>query len=438
MSDRNDAHPHSAESVVAVSLAHRRVCGWLLLPAAQFTFPPLSWAGGAKIASARIWPAQEYTRIVLEAPVPVPHEVVMLKEPHRVVLDLEGVELTPELAQLPLRVQPADPYIAAIRFGTRAPSTLRVVFDLKTETRTQLFVLNPVAEFGYRVVLDLYPLTPLDPLMALLEERRGAPAPAPQAGAGGRDRVPNSKQEAIPQDRRRITIALDPGHGGEDPGAIGRRGTFEKNVTLAIGKKLKRIIDAEPGMRAMLTRDDDYYVPLAMRVQKARRVQADLFVSIHADAFREAAARGSSVFALSESGATSTAARWLAQKENAADLIGGVNLDGKDPVLARTLLDLSQTAQISDSLKIGRHMLDSIGTMNALHKAVVEQAGFAVLKAPDIPSILVETAFISNPDEELKLRSDRHQAKFAESMGEGIRRYFAANPALARARVGTS
>ena len=368
---------------------------------------------------------------------PVPHEVVMLREPYRAVLDLEGVELTPELAQLPLRVQAADPYLAAIRFGTRAPSTLRVVFDLKTETRVQLFALQPVAEFGHRVVLDLYPLTPVDPLMALLEEKRAAPVPAPQAGAARQDRVTNAKPEVNLQDRRRITIALDPGHGGEDPGAIGRRGTFEKNVTLAIGKKLKRIIDAEPGMRAMLTRDDDYYVPLATRVQKARRVQADLFVSIHADAFREAAARGSSVFALSESGATSTAARWLAQKENAADLIGGVNLDGKDPVLARTLLDLSQTAQISDSLKIGRHMLDSIGTMNALHKAVVEQAGFAVLKAPDIPSILVETAFISNPDEELKLRSERQQAKFAESMADAIRRYFAANPALARARVGT-
>jgi N-acetylmuramoyl-L-alanine amidase len=187
----------------------------------------------------------------------------------------------------------------------------------------------------------------------------------------------------------------------------------------------------------MLTRDADYYVPLAARVQKARRVEADLFVSIHADAFREPNARGSSVFALSESGATSSAARWLAQSENAADLIGGVNLDVRDPVLARTLLDLSQTAQISDSLKVGRHMLDSIGTINALHRGSVEQAGFAVLKAPDIPSVLVETAFISNPEEEEKLRSDRHQTKFAESMGEGIRRYFAANPPLARAKSGT-
>jgi N-acetylmuramoyl-L-alanine amidase len=375
--------------------------------------------------------------VIFEAPVPVPHAVIALRDPHRVVLELEGVSLTTELAQLPARVQASDPYIAAIRFGTRAPDTLRVVFDLKAETRAQLFALTPVAEFGYRVVLDLYPLTPIDPLMALLEEKREAPGADPKPGAAPQDRNTDPKPAARPAGRRRITIALDPGHGGEDPGAIGRRGTHEKNVTLAIGKKLKRIIDAEPAMRAMLTRDDDYYVPLAARVQKARRVQADLFVSIHADAFREARARGSSVFALSESGATSTAAKWLAQKENGADLIGGVNLDIRDPTLARTLLNLSQAAQINDSLKLGKHVLDSIGTVNVLHKAVVEQAGFAVLKAPDIPSILVETAFISNPDEELKLRSDRHQAKFAESMADGIRRYFAANPALARTRTGT-
>jgi N-acetylmuramoyl-L-alanine amidase len=439
MRGRADVHGPSSGNVVTVSLERRRLCRWMLLPAAQLAVPSLAWADVARIASARMWPAQEYTRVVLEAPEFVAHRVSTLKDPHRVVLELEGVRLTSELAELPTRVQASDPYIAAIRFGTRAPDTLRIVFDLKTETRTQLFVLKPVAEYGFRVVLDLYPLAPLDPMMALLEERRELPGAAPVAPP--QERVPDGKPEPKPEaktfGRRRITIALDPGHGGEDPGAVGQRGTFEKNVTLAIGRKLKRIIDAEPGMRAMLTRDDDYYVPLAARVQRARRIEADLFVSIHADAFREPRARGSSVFALSESGATSTAARWLAQKENAADLIGGVNLDVKDPVLARTLLDLSQTAQISDSMKVGRHMLDSIGTINALHKGSVEQAGFAVLKAPDIPSILVETAFISNPDEELKLRSDRHQAKFAESMGDGIRRYFAANPPLARARTGT-
>ena len=446
MPESDDHMRLRSKGLIGVSLERRRVFRWLLLPAAQLVVPSVAWASAARIASARMWPAQEYTRVVFEASVAVAHEVASLKEPNRIVLDLAGVALTPELAQLPSRVQASDPYIAAIRFGTKPPDILRIVFDLKTETRAQLFALKPVAEFGHRVVLDLYPLQPLDPLMALLEERREAPAPEPRPGGGAPDRLPDGKPEARTEakpdakspGRRRITIALDPGHGGEDPGAIGRRGTYEKDVTLAIGKKLKRIIDAEPGMRAMLTRDDDYYVPLAARVQKARRVQADLFVSIHADAFREARARGSSVFALSESGATSTAAKWLAQKENAADLIGGVNLDSKDPVVARTLLDLSQTAQISDSLKVGRHLLDSIGTINPLHKTAVEQAGFAVLKAPDIPSVLVETAFISNPEEELKLRSDRQQTKFAESMGDGIRRYFAANPPLARSKSGTA
>jgi N-acetylmuramoyl-L-alanine amidase len=307
-----------------------------------------------------------------------------------------------------------------------------VVFDLKSETRTELFALKPVAEFGHRIVLDLYPMTPLDPLMALLEENRSAAGTESAISGGARDRLPETKAEPKGSIRRRVTVALDPGHGGEDPGAIGRRGTYEKHVALAIAKKLKARIDAEPGMRAMLTRDDDYFVPLAARVQKARRVQADLFVSIHADAFRVPTARGSSVFALSENGATSAAAKWLAQKENAADLIGGVNLDNRDPVLARTVIDMLQASQINDSLKVGRHVLDGIGTVNPLHKAAVEQAGFAVLKAPDIPSILVETAFISNPDEELKLRSEKHQGRFADSMHDGIRRYFAANPPLAR------
>jgi len=388
-----------------------------------------------------MWPAQEYTRVIIEAAMPVAHELLTLKDPHRIVLDLEGVELTPPLAELPLRLQPTDPYIAGIRFGKVVPGVLRIVFDLKIETRPQLFALKPVADYGHRVVLDLYPTTPLDPLMALLEEPRrpaGSPTDAPTvAPAGMPDRLPEPKPETKGTPKRKVTVALDPGHGGEDPGAIGRRGTYEKHVALAIAKKLKTKIDAEPGMRAMLTRNDDYYVPLAARVEKARRVQADLFVSIHADAFREPTARGSSVFALSEHGATSAAAKWLAQKENAADLIGGVNLGSNDPVLARAVIDMLQASQINDSLRAGRHVLEGIGSVNALHKAAVEQAGFAVLKAPDIPSILVETAFISNPDEELKLRSDRHQARFADSMHEGIRRYFAANPPLARSGTTT-
>ena len=423
-----------ARGLIRVSIERRRVCHWLLLPAAQLVVPR-AWAQAGRIASARMWPAQEYTRVILESPAPIAHQLLELKNPQRLVLDLPGAELTPELAQLSARVQPTDPYIAGIRVGQMTRTVVRVVLDLKSEVKADAFALQPFAEFGHRLVLDIYPLIPVDPLMALLEGDRAkdvaAASRAPEP-AVPRDRTPEARADAKPR-LRRITVAIDPGHGGEDPGAIGRRGTYEKNVVLAIARKLKSLVDAEPNMRAMLTRDDDYFVPLADRVQKARRVQADLFISIHADAFREPNARGSSVFALSESGATSAAAKWLAQKENSADLIGGVDLDRRDPVLARMLLDLSQTAQINDSLKVGRQVLDGIGTHNALHKATVEQAGFAVLKAPDIPSILVETAFISNPDEELKLRSDHHQQKFAGSIRDGVARYFAQNPPLAKA-----
>ena len=406
----------------------------MVLPAAQCLVPS-AFAQAASVASARLWPSPDYTRVIVESSGPLVHQITVLKNPDRIVLDIEGVESSSELAGLPARVQPNDPYIGAIRFGRRGNGAARVVLDLRGEVRPDLFALKPVGEYGYRLVLDLYPLVPLDPLMALLESERQKEKKQLAAPSD-----PTTLREPLAEERpamrsgaRKITIAIDPGHGGEDPGAIGPKGTYEKNVVLAIAKKLKARIDGERHMRAMLTRDDDYFVPLHERVQKARRVQADLFISIHADAFREASARGSSVFALSESGATSAAARWLAQKENQADLIGGVDLDRRDPVLARTLLDLSQTAQISDSLKVGRHVLDGIGTHNTLHKNTVEQAGFAVLKAPDVPSILVETAFISNPEEEQKLRSERHQKKFADSIHEGITRYFARNPPLARA-----
>jgi N-acetylmuramoyl-L-alanine amidase len=366
---------------------------------------------------------------------------MLLKDPQRLVLDLEGVEPDGELAQLVQRLRPNDPHIQSIRLSRFRPGIVRLVLDLKDEVQPQIFALTPVGEYGHRLVLDIYPLTPPDPLMALLEGetkgRSSAPdAPADKAATRDSDKTATrDRSKAAPTSRRPIIIAVDPGHGGEDPGAIGRRGTREKNVTLAIARKIRALIDREPGMRTMLTRDDDYFVPLNVRVQKARRVQADLFVSIHADAFSTPTARGSSVFALSEHGATSSAARWLAQRENEADLIGGVNLDSRDPILARTLLDLSQTAQINDSLRVGRSVLNGIGAINPLHKGSVEQAGFAVLKAPDIPSILVETAFISNPDEELKLRSDQHQQQFATSIVGGVKRYFAQNPALARAKL---
>jgi N-acetylmuramoyl-L-alanine amidase len=413
-----------ARGLTRVSVERRRALSWLVVPAAA-ALAPSALANVARIASTRVWPAQEYTRVILEGPAPIPHRMSVLKAPDRLVLDLDGTELTTELARLATQVDGADPYIAGVRFGRPVFATLRVVFDLRAEINPQLFELPPVAEFAHRLVLDLYPINPVDPLMALLERDDDRPAAATPA-----EPAPRQAPRARPP--RRIVVAIDPGHGGEDPGAIGPRGTYEKHVALAISRKLKRSVDATPSLRAVLTRDDDYFVPLAQRVAKARRVQADLFVSIHADAFREPRARGSSVFALSETGATSAAARWLAQKENEADLIGGVNLDVRDPVLARTLLNLSQAAQINDSLKVGRHVLTELAEYNTLHKSAVEQAGFAVLKAPDIPSILVETAFISNPDEELKLRSDRHQQQFAESIGEGIRRYFAGNPPLAR------
>jgi N-acetylmuramoyl-L-alanine amidase len=241
-----------------------------------------------------------------------------------------------------------------------------------------------------------------------------------------------------PQDAifgRLITIAIDAGHGGEDPGAKGANGNFEKNVTLAIAKKLKIAIDGETKMRGVLTRDGDYFIPLHGRVVKARKLQADLFVSIHADSFVRPDARGSSVFALSEKGATSASARYLAKQENESDLIGGVSLDDKDPYLARTLLDLSQTATINDSLKLGKAVLNRLSDVNSLHKGSVEQAGFAVLKSPDIPSILVETAFISNPDEEKKLVDEDYQDKLVKAILSGIKKYFASNPALAKSKI---
>lgn len=424
----------SLGGLTRVSLQRRRLCGWLLLPGAQCLVAQR--AAAATVASARMWPAQEYTRLILEAPVPMAHQLLVMKHPDRLVIDLEGVELNAELAQLPQRLSPSDPYIQAIRVATFRPGVVRVVLDLKTEVNPQLFALQPAGQYGHRVVLDLYPLTPPDPLMALLEgdhsERPREPAPLPAPDVGSEPAARRSPADG----KRRIVIAIDPGHGGEDPGAIGHRGTYEKDVALAIARKLKALLDQEPGMRAMLTRDDDYYVRLDARVRKAQQVQADLFISIHADAFSTPTARGSSVFALSEHGATSAAARILAQHENESDLIGGVNLAVNDPIVERTKLDMLQTAQIADSLRVGRSVLDGIGAVNALHKGSVEQAGFAVLKAPDIPSILVETAFISNPDEELKLRSDAQQKKFAESIRSGIKRYFAQNPPLAHAKLG--
>jgi N-acetylmuramoyl-L-alanine amidase len=314
--------------------------------------------------------------------------------------------------------------------------------ELKNEVRSQVFLLPPVGEYGHRLVLDVYPLNPPDPLLALLDKKeieqlmvdiQSENKPEYRASARAEHKI-EPKRNGKPLVNRMVTITLDPGHGGEDPGAVGRGGSYEKNVTLAVAKRLKAKIDTEPNMRAVLTRDSDFFVPLNVRVQKARRLQSDLFVSIHADAFVKPNARGSSVFVLSERGASSSAARYLAQKENSADLIGGVNIDVKDPMLARTLLDLSQTATISDSLKFGKAVLGELGNINILHKAGVEQAGFAVLKAPDIPSILIETAFISNPEEEKRLNDENYQDKMAEAILSGMKKYFAKNPPMAKSR----
>ncbi|AEV27829.1 N-acetylmuramoyl-L-alanine amidase [Azospira oryzae PS] len=422
---------------------------------------PLARAAAGKspsILSVRVWPAADYTRVTLEhdAPggAPLKFTQFSVKNPERLVVDIEGIEFNSVLDGLSNKVAPDDPYIKLLRAGRFKPGVVRLVMELKTEVQPQVFSLKPVGEYGSRLVLDVYPANPPDPLLSLLDKKDGdgldaiaeagrrepvaeAPSQAQQAPGRAQEARPAepAKRNTKPVVDRLVTITLDPGHGGEDPGAVGKGGSHEKDVVLSIAKRLKAKIDAEPNMRAVLTRDSDFFVPLHMRVQKARRVQADLFVSIHADAWIKPDARGSSVFVLSERGASSSQARWLAQKENEADLIGGVNIGVKDPFLARTLLDLSQTATINDSLKLGKAVLGELGGINALHKASVEQAGFAVLKAPDIPSILVETAFISNPEEEKRLNDDAYQDRMAEAMLKGIRQYFAKNPPLAKSRL---
>lgn len=460
------------------------------------------------VTAARVWPAQEYTRLTLESGNAITYKMSLLKNPDRIVIDLENIELNALMKSLGDKISATDPYVKQVRVARFKPDVVRMVVDLKTEVKPNIFRLAPAGDYKHRLVLDVYPLK--DPLMAMLAQRDSAadvavadkepvvnssstntsnavttntmttaviePLSAPTTPEPSSEvksevlaeetkpleinhqaEMSSEKTQEMPQEviknkknsftnadvqnaemhngMRKITIALDAGHGGEDPGARGASGSNEKDITLAIAKKLKAKIDAEPGMRAVLTRDDDYFIPLHRRVVKARKLQADLFVSIHADAFTNPAARGSSVFALSEKGATSASARYLAKKENESDLIGGVSLNIKDPVLARTLLDLSQTATINDSLKLGKAVLGQIGGINTLHKNHVEQASFAVLKSPDIPSILVETAFISNPEEERKLLDDGYQDKLVVSILTGIKKYFASNPALAKTKL---
>ena len=409
-------------------------------------------AWGAKILGVRIWPSEDYTRITLESDTPLPITQQILTNPDRLVVDVQGLELNPTLKDLVAKVKPNDPYVSQIRVGQFQPGIVRLVFDLKEPIKPQLFTLEPIGEYNFRMVFDLYPTTPPDPLMELVKssakkesalaksneevdliaqfatkkEKDAPKTPVAQA-------IPEIKDAPAPAKYKRlITIAIDAGHGGEDPGAIGALGSKEKNVVLSIAKRLKEKIEGEAYMRPYLTRDGDYFVPLHVRVQKARRVEADLFISIHADAFIEPRAKGASVFALSQMGASSSMARWMANKENASDLIGGINIKTQDRQVANLLLDMSTTAQIKDSMQVANSVLKQIGGFAVLHKGKVEQASFAVLKAPDIPSILVETAFISNPQEEARLNDDGYQDRIAEAILRGIKEYFSKNPPVAR------
>ena len=463
-------------------------------------------ARGASIVAVRVWPAADYTRVTIESDARLHSQQLVVGNPPRLAVDIEGIDLHSQLRELVGKIKPGDPYINGLRVGQFAPKVVRIVFDLKQPVAPQVFSLAPVAAYRHRLVLDLYPQRAIDPMEALIAERlRDAPpaTDATVAGVAPRAATPpretpaplrperpavdplgdlmaqQSMRPAPPvasgqapvlvappplppvvatapikpvpppaparggatasRTDRLIIVALDPGHGGEDPGAIGPNGTREKDIVLQVAHRLRDRINASSvngsPMRAFLTRDADFFVPLGVRVQKARRVQADLFISIHADAFTTPTARGASVFALSQGAASSTAARWLANKENQADQVGGVNVGGHEMQVQRALLDMSTTAQINDSLKLGGAMLGEIKGIGArLHKPRVEQAGFAVLKAPDIPSVLVETAFISNPEEEAKLRSASYQEQLADALMRGIQNYFAENPPLARSR----
>jgi N-acetylmuramoyl-L-alanine amidase len=424
----------------------------LLLGRAQIAF-------GASIVAVRVWPADDYTRVTIESDTALVARHFLAGNPDRLVVDIDGLELSPTLRELAAKVHTDDPFIAGVRVGQNQPRVVRLVIDLKQPTAPQQFVLAPVAAYQHRLVFDLYPTQERDPLLALIRDKEQAerqaaqsvrdalgefigridakPAPplsAASAASGPTATAPAPPPMAASKIDRLIIVTIDPGHGGEDPGASGPSGLHEKDVVLAIAMQLRERINAHPGMRAMLTRDADFFVPLYERVRKARRVQADLFVSIHADAFLTPAARGASVFALSDKGASSAAARWMAERENAADQVGGMNIDVRDAQVMRAMLDMSTTAQIKDSLKLGNEVLSQIGRVGRLHKGAVEQAGFAVLKAPDVPSILVETAFISNPDEEAKLRDPAYQAQVVDALATGIVRYFKRNPPLARQR----
>jgi len=406
-------------------------------------------AWGGEIVAVRMWPSPDYSRVTIESDAALNYTETFVADPPRLAVDIQNMVLNPALKELVSKVVPEDPNIAGVRVGQYAPNVVRLVFDLKRPVKPQVFSLTPIAPYQNRLVFDLYPIDALDPLEQLIAQRL-AQIEAAVANAAdplgdlinqkGLVKKPNASATAPTPQRtdRIIVVTLDPGHGGEDPGAIGPNGTQEKDVVLQIALKLRdRInqsaVNGNP-LRAFMTRDADYFVPLQQRVKKALRVDSDLMISIHADAFYTPRPQGASIFALSTKGATSAAARWMASKENAADLVGGANLETKDAQVNQAIIDMSTTAQIKDSLRLGTAMLGELGRIGNLHKPRVEQAGFAVLKAPDVPSVLVETAFISNPDEEKRLRSEAYQNQLADALMKGIERYFESNPPLARSR----
>ena len=420
-------------------------------------------ASGATILTVRVWPASDYTRVTIESDAALTTTPLFIANPPRLAVDIEGIELNPALKELVGKVRSDDPFITGVRVGQYTANTVRLVLDLRQMVLPQVFNLPPVrsgnAQYQHRLVLDLYPTKVADPLEALIAQhanpdplgellarkmnKAAVPVtPSPPQTTASASESKTTANQSTQNTERFIIVALDPGHGGEDPGAVGPRGTKEKDVVLQIAHRMRdrinnTVIKTRMGplpMRAYLTRDADFFVPLQSRVEKARRVQADLFVSIHADAFMTPDARGASVFALSQGAASSAAARWMASQENRADLVGGLNLKVQDATVQRALLDMSTTAQINDSLKLGNEMLGQIRRIGKLHKPQVEQAGFAVLKAPDIPSVLVETAFISNPDEEARLNSESYQNELSDALMRSIERYFLRNPPLARNR----
>ena len=429
----------------------------------------LGWADickGASLLAVRVWPARDYSRVTLESDVALKTKYTFVPSPPRLAIDIEGLELNPAIKEWVGKIKPDDPNITGVRVAQNSPGVVRMVFDLKQAVQPQVFALTPVGSYQHRLVLDLYPSTPVDPLESWIAERTqsndpisewltknansngnanpgvsanpNSASPSANSPTSGHVQSPQGNVPAAPVTDRLIVVAIDPGHGGEDPGAIGPNGTKEKDVVLQIALKLRDRINATQvkgsPMRAFLTRDADFFVPLHVRVQKARKVQADLFVSVHADAFFTPNAQGASVFALSQGAASSSAARWMASQENKADLIGGMNLGVKDSQVQQALLDMSTSAQIKDSLNLGGAILREIGSIGRLHKPKVEQAGFAVLKAPDIPSVLVETAFISNPNEEAKLADPQYQNDIADALVKGLQKYFERNPPLARKR----